>query len=307
VFVALTVSAATTLQQHPMSTLAETPTTSAKTTTDHSSSQVPPGSAAANGTSIRQLHHHAVVVEQSHHHFYGSPLVPQDIYFNDIVREGLGTIRRQHAIARNEDENDADASHSSSSSSSNSQLDTGRLEAHRDSHNQALSVLERSGHRHAATLTLIGFKGGDADDQINQDRAVVISPFSFGQDNVVRDQTIIAEGTTQDSCFLGVFDGHGPLGELVSEYSVSELPRRLARKLKAMGKTTTTTTSVSEEVDCVKQILVDSFVEIDKDAPAEKSGGCTASVILQLGNKLYVANAGDSRSFIVCYRKRTKV
>lgn len=35
--------------------------------------------------------------------------------------------------------------------------------------------------------------------------------------------------------------------------------------------------------------------------PTKSEGGCTASVVLQLGSKLYVANAGDSQTFVVAH------
>lgn len=325
VMVVLTTSAASTsLQQQTahasMSTLAEpldkTPLGTTATSTSASTASSSSSSSSASSLSSRQLHH----TTTSEH---ASPLIAQDIYFNEHVKEGLGAMRRQHATQaatvadamQQPDDDDND----NANDSSNASL--------QEEDRKALQILERSGHRHAATLTLIGYKGGIGDDQINQDRAVVISPFcrfeQYQQQQYQQQQhhhqprsTTSTIDATQESCLLGVFDGHGPLGELVSDYSVSELPRLVARKLQAMERQRTmayNTTDIEkndhddDDDMMIKQILIDSFVEIDKKAPAEKSGGCTASVILQLGNKLYVANAGDSRSFIVCYRKRTKM
>ena len=47
------------------------------------------------------------------------------------------------------------------------------------------------------------------------------------------------------------------------------------------------------------------FNHLDKTAPAQISGGCTASVILQLDQKVYIANAGDSVSFLAVYHSTT--
>jgi serine/threonine protein phosphatase PrpC len=47
--------------------------------------------------------------------------------------------------------------------------------------------------------------------------------------------------------------------------------------------------------------FTDSFLEIDQATPSGKKGGCTASVVLQLGSKLYIANAGDSISIVATY------
>jgi serine/threonine protein phosphatase PrpC len=140
-----------------------------------------------------------------------------------------------------------------------------------------------------ATLTLLGYKGGSPESQINQDRAFVLSPFRVGE--VSEDEA--EDGTT---CrLLGVFDGHAPLGEHVSEYVVTELPKLLAKKLELVT-----------DQESTKEALVESFIEMDKTVPAHKSGGCTASVILQMGRKVYVANAGDSRSFIAVYHKQSR-
>jgi len=53
------------------------------------------------------------------------------------------------------------------------------------------------------------------------------------------------------------------------------------------------------------QALVETFQVLDTLVPGEPSGGCTASVVLKQGRKIYVANAGDSRSFVVVYRPST--
>eukprot|EP00978_Attheya_sp_CCMP212_P022499 scaffold67194_cov54-Attheya_sp.AAC.3 len=90
---------------------------------------------------------------------------------------------------------------------------------------------------------------------------------------------------------LGVFDGHADRGELVSEFVKNELPRLLHSKLSAAG--------VDLQMEAhVQQALVETFVELDGLVPADPSGGCTCSVILQLNHKVYVANAGDSVSFV---------
>jgi len=198
---------------------------------------------------------------------YGCPLLPQDIFYNESVQQALIQIRSQ---SKKEIEEEAPKS---------------------------LGLLESSGNSDMATLTLIGFKGGP--EQINQDRSFVVSPFFVTETADVCD-------TSDDLStrrLLGVFDGHSELGENVSQYSVSELPKRLAAKLEEINLVA----GLSEgmEIELTKRALIDTFVEIDRTAPAEISGGCTASVILQNGPKLYIANAGDSRSFIAVYHKST--
>ena len=184
---------------------------------------------------------------------YGCAYLPQDVYYDSTVKEALAQLR----LLKREEVKDDDE--------------------------ETLKTLESSGKKDIATLTLIGYKGGALETQINQDRAFCVAPYKI-------------KNTIVESKLLGVFDGHARLGELVSEYTVTELPKLLAKKL----------ASIEQEPEQVAKALNETFVEIDKTAPAEVSGGCTASIILQLGSKLYVANAGDSRSFIVVYRAKSK-
>jgi serine/threonine protein phosphatase PrpC len=149
--------------------------------------------------------------------------------------------------------------------------------------NQALGELEMCGDEDKATMTLVGFKGGKLEEQINQDRAFVLSPFD------------LING--QNCQVLGVFDGHGDMGEVVAQYAVTELPKRLKAKLGHL--------KAGDNDKIIQQALIDSFIEIDKDVPTKGVGGCTASVVLQIGSKLYIANAGDSRSIVALYIEKT--
>lgn len=192
---------------------------------------------------------------------YGCPLLPQDIFFDKPIHQALGQIRESKSAVEYE---------------------------------KAMDLLSKSGDQDKATLTLIGYKGGSLESQVNQDRAFVIDPYMS--------TATFAGNDLETNRLLGVFDGHAHLGEAVSEYSVKELPKLLAAKLSEELKVSN---DEDEIIDTTKRILNETFVEIDKTAPAELSGGCTASVILQLGTKLFVANAGDSQSFVVAHRKST--
>lgn len=100
---------------------------------------------------------------------------------------------------------------------------------------------------------------------------------------------------------IGAFDGHAKFGEQVSEYVAKTLPALLGCKLAEYdAKTSAENDGVDDQqrdID-IGKILHDTFLELDATSPAEPSGGCTASAVLQIGTKIYVANAGDSRSFV---------
>ena len=162
-----------------------------------------------------------------------------------------------------------------------------------------LNVLNKSGNKHAATLTLIGYKGGDLDTQINQDRGFCISPYYISSSS--------KEDETTDRKLLGVFDGHAMKGENVSQHCIDELPKLFASKLLSEKEKQGNPQDVPNDDEIVtKQILKEVFVELDKTAPAHISGGCTATIIYQEGSKIYIANAGDSSSFIVMYHTKSK-
>ena len=190
---------------------------------------------------------------------YGCPFLPLDIHYQEEVKTALEKMKK---------------------------------EASRDD-----SLLQSSGCETAATLTLIGYKGGKMSDQINQDRALVYSPYKYY--NIDKSSSVSDEGSQQPVArLLGAFDGHARYGEKVSEYVAKTLPALLASKLVQFDA------SPDNEVDKEQkmgQLLRDTFLELDATSPADPSGGCTASVVLQLGSKIYVANAGDSRSFIAAH------
>lgn len=101
------------------------------------------------------------------------------------------------------------------------------------------------------------------------------------------------------SIILGVFDGHGYLGEVVSQHAVTTVPTLLSEKLHQIylnydiddGVDKDGSTALPLESQ-IKQAIHDTFIETDQSTPTNGVGGCTASIILQLGQKIYIANAG---------------
>lgn len=216
------------------------------------------------------------VSKQRECHSYGCPYLPQDIYYDQHVKAALTEMRTM----KREDVVEDKATGSKAEDS--------------------LKVLDASGRKDAGSLTLIGYKGGPLESQINQDRALCLVPYTIDIEPPKRKRRLTSWGKREESYpnesrLIGVFDGHANLGEVVSQYVVSELPKLLASKLKGLQGT----------VEEISQALTETFIELDETAPAEESGGCTASVVLQHGPKVYFANAGDSRSFLVVYRGKT--
>jgi serine/threonine protein phosphatase PrpC len=129
------------------------------------------------------------------------------------------------------------------------------------------------------TLTMVGYKGGSHLEQTNQDRSIVL--------------------IHPDYVLSGVFDGHGEVGHFVAEWSRHVLVDKVQQGLASL---------VPEKEDQaltqnkILQLLKDAFVQTDANLPQHLAinGGTTASVVLQWQKStLFLANAGDSQSFVV--------
>lgn len=159
---------------------------------------------------------------------------------------------------------------------------------------RALSILQTAGDNSSLTLTLRGYKGGNADRQINQDRAMLVRPFRiFAEEETTEKQHGLF------SQLLGVFDGHGMGGEKTSQHALEQVPKLLAKKLAALAGDDLT--KLPDQQDAIKAALTEVYLEVDQTDPTKGNAGCTATVVLQLGPKLYIANAGDSLSFVGVY------
>ena len=165
----------------------------------------------------------------------------------------------------------------------------------------AMRALESAGTELAGGLTVTGNKGGQKQSkQINQDRAVILSPFWI-------------DGSPGSSIFDGnkrlllLGDGHNQFGEAVSNFLCDELPIILADKLNdVQGKSL----ELSEEqvLGETMEAIADAFEDVDTKgrlALAPPSGGTTATLVIQLGKYAFVANCGDSTSLFATYNKST--
>lgn len=162
---------------------------------------------------------------------------------------------------------------------------------------KVIQLLKTAGTATSATLSMTGFKGGALEDQVNHDRSLIVSPFYLRNhsNSMVRRR------------LMGVFDGHAEHGSKYAEHCQQLLPRLLSRKLadafkKAVEEITAGMKTGEDEVAITKRVLVECFLNMDESSPEEASGGCTATVVYQQGHNVFIANTGDSRSFIAVYR-----
>lgn len=113
-----------------------------------------------------------------------------------------------------------------------------------------------------------------------------------------QDSYVICESLLGDnSCNLfGIFDGHGQYGDKCSHFSANELPQNLVKHMNKSGGLS------SIDGDKMESVYTKAFIDTDKNlhssAVDDLLSGTTGVTILQKGDKLFVANVGDSRAII---------
>lgn len=109
----------------------------------------------------------------------------------------------------------------------------------------------------------------------------------YNPDKVNQDRFVIKLnlGGNADTHLYGVFDGHGEYGHYVSSFVKNTLPTHLERHA---DLTTNTEKAILEATASM-------VAELDRTNINTTFSGTTAIYCVKVGNKLYVANIGDSR------------
>eukprot|EP00536_Pseudo-nitzschia_multiseries_P003863 jgi/Psemu1/186730/e_gw1.61.61.1 len=135
----------------------------------------------------------------------------------------------------------------------------------------------------------------------NQDRAVLVPDY-------LADLLASTTSSSHQSFLACIFDGHGKLGHDVAQEIVEKFPLLLAEKLTrelgadANGDAILVKAPNYDRTDfIIQKALNETFLEVNEKGTESTFllGGCTASVTLRWGSKLYVANAGDSQTILV--------
>jgi len=152
-----------------------------------------------------------------------------------------------------------------------------------------------------AILTRCGYKGGTLASQINQDRAIIISPFLINGANAAVHHIPSSSSSSSRSFIMGIFDGHNALGHNVAQHTAQTLPKQLAKQLELIQ-------SPHNDTSAVQNALRQSFLQVDATIPKNsRSSGCTASLLLRLDDDtIHVANTGDSQSYVAAHHRHTK-
>jgi serine/threonine protein phosphatase PrpC len=232
-------------------------------------------------------------------------LLPKDIQFNAEIKSALSILR---------EDKDQDQEHVTKTTSSEDAKENPSIKERRRLQESALNQLKSMGvwNDDGVTLTFIGYKGRKKEDQINQDRSFVLSPYHIlgTHDKGRRNQNNVR------SQMMGVLDGHGTKGEIVSEYGVHEIYKRLSKLLQKRlvpepeeeeeNETNATTRTVEDTNEFIRDSLSQVFLAINATLPINGQGGCTASIAFRYANHIHFANVGDSRVFLVAYHPPTQ-
>lgn len=93
-----------------------------------------------------------------------------------------------------------------------------------------------------------------------------------------------------DISLFGVFDGHGEFGHLVAQFVIDTLPKSFEQQEVSAIKENPEV-SIKKAVEHCHQALRQSDIDFTYS-------GTTATFALKIGNKIWVANAGDSRTVL---------
>jgi serine/threonine protein phosphatase PrpC len=126
-------------------------------------------------------------------------------------------------------------------------------------------------------LTRKGNKFAGSGVKVNQDR-IAISDY------------VASDGRVEDF-WMGLFDGHGSLGHVISHYAISEFPKRL----EALRNDAT----LINDIEATKAALKDIFLAVNDNMPKIEGAGSTAISIWKRHDQLFISNVGDSKAFVV--------
>jgi serine/threonine protein phosphatase PrpC len=146
-------------------------------------------------------------------------------------------------------------------------------------------VLTRKGHK---------YNPEDRKRTPNQDRVLVLSR---QEDNIPEEKS---------DWWMGLFDGHGYHGHLVSQYVSLEFARRMNKLWRVENTSSSLKGSSSNEmsISTVKEMLKATFLDINHSIPSFMTqSGSTGISVLKRGKSLYVSNLGDSVAFVASYNK----
>jgi serine/threonine protein phosphatase PrpC len=163
------------------------------------------------------------------------------------------------------------------------------------------AVLTRQGHKFSQGESTTNDDeqqqgGGNNDNgglyrQPNQDRILVLDRFGDSHEK---------KSSRHDDFAMFLFDGHGPYGQIISQYASLEFARRIHQEWQNEEKI-----HQRQNQDDVKETLKTMFLDVNKSLPRAYASGSTAICTWRRGSLLYISNLGDSVGFVASYDKQS--
>jgi protein phosphatase 1E len=110
---------------------------------------------------------------------------------------------------------------------------------------------------------------------------------SSNQDRIATLDYVSTNGDIEEF-WMGLFDGHGELGHVISHFTLSEFPDRLE-----------VLRQQSLSIEDTKTALKELFLAVNDNLPHLAGSGSTGISIWKHQGQLYISNVGDSKAFLV--------
>ncbi|KAK6161935.1 hypothetical protein DH2020_001776 [Rehmannia glutinosa] len=153
------------------------------------------------------------------------------------------------------------------------------------------------GHENAVYYTGI-------DTNTNGSKKIGSTYSHTGSKGLNQDSAILFQGYgIEDGAFVGVFDGHGKNGHIISNIVRNGLPSLILSQRNPIPQSEKLESESSKSFLKWKEACVSAFKVMDKeikflDTVDCSCSGTTASVVVKQGEDLVVANLGDSRAVL---------
>jgi serine/threonine protein phosphatase PrpC len=123
-------------------------------------------------------------------------------------------------------------------------------------------------------------------------------PNALGKAN--QDSYTVCESLMGDkSCnFFGIFDGHGEYGDYCSHYCADNLPSQLVSEIEKNGGLEVALGNGNKMQDAYVRSFLNTNFGLHSSKIDDSLSGTTGITIIQKGDRLFIANVGDSRAII---------
>lgn len=138
--------------------------------------------------------------------------------------------------------------------------------------------------------------------KISQTGFAGLNKSKVNQDNLFVYSSIASNDNSNEYNFVGVCDGHGNKGDLISKFIIETLPSVLNKELKEKDISISSSSALIHKAIDNSFILTNSKLSNDSTIDTHFSGSTCVSVLFS-NERLFCANVGDSRALLGKYNR----